>query len=142
MSQCRQLGRRQSICSHISPFRLYADDLFSVVMLRKNYRSHSGILSFSNDQFYGSQLIPSASPNIVDRLLHLEILPSAGFLVIFHGIGGQEEQEAGSPSFFNIAEASQVQRYVDKLLNESSVRIRELMLGLHPKLLTHLYIRE
>lgn len=38
------------------------------------------------------------------------------FPVIFHGVTGLDVREAGSPSFFNVAEVEVLMDYVEKLL--------------------------
>ena len=94
-------------------------------MLRDNYRSHNAILQFPNQRFYGSRLRPHATPDIVDSLLYLDMLPTMGYPVIFHGVRGVEQNVAHNPSYFNVIEASLVARYVAELLADPSVNIHE-----------------
>ncbi|KAG8931375.1 hypothetical protein FRC02_002809 [Tulasnella sp. 418] len=92
----------------------------SVVKLTKNWRNHEAILHFPNEQFYGGDLEVCAPTGVKDALLGSPVLNNPKFPVVFHGVPGQDEQEAGSPSYFNILEISQVTEYVDQLLADQS----------------------
>ena len=53
-----------------------------------------------------------------------------GFPIIFHGVVGKDEQEARSPSWFNINEIDIVADYVEKLMDCRSPRVRADMIGI------------
>ena len=83
----------------------------------KNFRSHEAILSFPNEKFYRGDLQACAPRRVVDSFINKAILPNPRFPILFHGIVGQDDREATSPSFFNIDEVTEVKCYV-KLLKE------------------------
>ena len=85
--------------------------------LVRNYRSHFDILSLPNRLFYEGHLLASADPARSHSHADWEELPAPGFPLIFHAVEGKNEQEANSPSWFNVAECSIVLEYVQKLLS-------------------------
>ena len=92
-----------------------------ITKLVRNYRSHADILKTSNELFYDGHLRSSDKDSEAymrsQSLADWEGLPVQGFPLIFHGIEGKNEQEANSPSWFNIAECTQVLSYVQSLVN-------------------------
>ncbi|NXF64323.1 SDE3 helicase, partial [Ciccaba nigrolineata] len=89
-----------------------------VTKLLWNYRSHETILRIPNELFYDSELKACESDELDVRSLYCawEELPKKGFPVIFHGVCGEEQREAKSPSFFNTAEIEVLVHYLKKLL--------------------------
>ena len=87
----------------------------AVTKLLDNYRSHPTILDQPNRMFYHNELIPSADPVLRSRMCHWEGLVTQGFPLVFHGVVGEENQEANSPSFFNPDEVILVCDYVKRL---------------------------
>ncbi|XP_074706069.1 helicase MOV-10 isoform X1 [Strix aluco] len=81
-------------------------------------RSHETILRIPNELFYDSELKACESDELDVRSLYCawEELPKKGFPVIFHGVCGEEQREAKSPSFFNTAEIEVLVHYLKKLL--------------------------
>ena len=57
-------------------------------------------------------------------------LPTKGFPLVFHGVNGQEEREAKSPSWFNTHEVMQVIEYVKLLMDCKSPRVRPRDIGI------------
>jgi len=91
-----------------------------ITKLVRNYRSHNAILALPNKLFYEGHLQasePGTDPYMRSHTLTgWSELPAKGFPMIFHGIHGTNEQEANSPSWFNIAECTQVLSYVQILV--------------------------
>lgn len=97
--------------------------MFSVVKLVKNFRSHTAILKFPNERFYGGDLKPSASPSVINCYLGSSYLPNnPKFPVVFHAVVGKDDREASSPSFFNAIESMQVKEYVMRLKSDRKFR--------------------
>ncbi|KAH7910666.1 P-loop containing nucleoside triphosphate hydrolase protein [Hygrophoropsis aurantiaca] len=122
----KELGLSKSYLSRMVERPIY--DLQSgrgltVVKLLKNFRNHPAIIAFSNRMFYDNELITSELHQ--DTLLESEIVPSH-FPVLFHSIVGEERQEANSPSYFNISDASVVKRYCDHLTTHDNVLPEEI----------------
>lgn len=92
----------------------YNDHLLTKLL--RNYRSHPAILEKPNEMFYDSELLVCADEIMRNSLQTFDQLPSKGFPIIFHGIEGKDEREENSPSFFNVAEAQQVMKYTNDLL--------------------------
>ncbi|KIO21468.1 hypothetical protein M407DRAFT_44382, partial [Tulasnella calospora MUT 4182] len=126
----KQLGPiiRSSVASHLglaTSFlnRLVGRDVYSalgntgitMIKLTKNWRSHGSILRFPNDTFYDGELEECGPRTIIDSLLSSPVLARANFPIVFHGIAGLDDREAGSPSYFNIDEVSLICKYVDDL---------------------------
>ena len=116
----------------LTPFRS------SVVKLVKNFRSHEAILSFPNEMFYSGDLQTFAPRRVIDSFINKAILPNPRFPILFHGIVGQDDRDASSPSFFNIDEVTEVKHYVMLLkekyrISSSSVLFTKLgLLILYP----------
>ena len=112
--------------------------VFSVVKLVKNFRSHEAILRFPNEKFYRGDLQAFASRQVIDSFINKAILPNPRFPILFHGIVGQDDRDASSPSFFNIDEVTEVKDYVMQLKeryrisSSSGVFIKHRLLILHP----------
>ncbi|KAF1404156.1 putative RNA helicase SDE3, partial [Spheniscus humboldti] len=89
-----------------------------VTKLLWNYRSHEAILRIPNELFYDSELKACESDELDVRSLYCawEELPKKGFPIIFHGVCGEDQREAKSPSFFNTAEIEVLVHYLKKLL--------------------------
>ncbi|KFM03145.1 Putative helicase MOV-10, partial [Aptenodytes forsteri] len=89
-----------------------------VTKLLWNYRSHEAILRIPNELFYDSELKACKSDELDVRSLYCawEELPKKGFPIIFHGVCGEDQREAKSPSFFNTAEIEVLVHYLKKLL--------------------------
>ncbi|KDQ06709.1 hypothetical protein BOTBODRAFT_121128 [Botryobasidium botryosum FD-172 SS1] len=117
--------------------RLMAQDMYSstvghgltTVKLVKNFRSHSAILNFSNEQFYEGELQVRGDPDIINSLIDWEGLVTPKFPVIFHGIAGQDLREGISPSYFNPDEASLVKEYVSALRSNASLGLDDSHIG-------------
>ncbi|KAF8598183.1 P-loop containing nucleoside triphosphate hydrolase protein [Ceratobasidium sp. AG-I] len=100
-----------------------------IVKLLQNYRSHPAILNYSNHVFYDNELEYRADPALTGSLLRFPELPTEGFPIIFHNICGENLREAKSPSFFNIEEATVVNHYVSKLLDDRRFRLEPSQIG-------------
>ncbi|NXC08563.1 SDE3 helicase, partial [Orthonyx spaldingii] len=89
-----------------------------ITKLLWNYRSHKAILKIPNELFYDNELKVCHSDGLDIRNLYCnwEELPKKGFPIIFHGVCGEDQREAKSPSFFNTAEIEVLLHYLKKLL--------------------------
>ncbi|NXN00001.1 SDE3 helicase, partial [Sylvia borin] len=89
-----------------------------ITKLLWNYRSHEAILRIPNELFYDNELkvCNSNGPDIRNLYCTWEELPKKGFPIIFHGVCGEDQREAKSPSFFNTAEIEVLVHYLKKLL--------------------------
>ncbi|NXH43973.1 SDE3 helicase, partial [Dicaeum eximium] len=89
-----------------------------ITKLLWNYRSHEAILRIPNELFYDNELKACESNGLDVRNLYCtwEELPKKGFPIIFHGVCGEDQREAKSPSFFNTAEIEVLVHYLKKLL--------------------------
>ncbi|NWX36340.1 SDE3 helicase, partial [Notiomystis cincta] len=89
-----------------------------ITKLLWNYRSHEAILRIPNELFYDNELKVCRSDGLDIRNLYCawEELPKKGFPIIFHGVCGEDQREARSPSFFNTAEIEVLVHYLKKLL--------------------------
>ncbi|NXM45339.1 SDE3 helicase, partial [Gymnorhina tibicen] len=89
-----------------------------ITKLLWNYRSHEAILRIPNELFYDNELKVCKSDRLDIRNLFCtwEELPKKGFPIIFHGVCGEDQREAKSPSFFNTAEIEVLVHYLKKLL--------------------------
>ncbi|NXD43233.1 SDE3 helicase, partial [Copsychus sechellarum] len=89
-----------------------------ITKLLWNYRSHEAILRIPNELFYDNELkvCRSNGPDIRNVYCTWEELPKKGFPIIFHGVCGEDQREARSPSFFNTAEIEVLVHYLKKLL--------------------------
>ncbi|KZT64423.1 P-loop containing nucleoside triphosphate hydrolase protein [Daedalea quercina L-15889] len=124
----RDLGLRHSYLERLSNMPVYDLSIYrgiTIMKLIKHFRSHPAIIRFSNERFYENELRPSGDPGITHSMLRSTVLDGLNpeFPVIFHGVGGRDEQEEGSPSYFNIEEASLVAKYCDELISDRKVPI-------------------
>ncbi|NXH52071.1 SDE3 helicase, partial [Rhabdornis inornatus] len=89
-----------------------------ITKLLWNYRSHEAILRIPNELFYDNELKVCKRDGLDIRNLYCtwEELPKKGFPIIFHGVCGEDQREAKSPSFFNTAEIEILVHYLKKLL--------------------------
>ncbi|NXI28627.1 SDE3 helicase, partial [Sterrhoptilus dennistouni] len=89
-----------------------------ITKLLWNYRSHEAILKIPNELFYDNELKVCHSNGLDIRNMYCtwEELPKKGFPIIFHGVCGEDQREAKSPSFFNTAEIEVLVHYLKKLL--------------------------
>ncbi|XP_005529450.1 PREDICTED: putative helicase MOV-10 [Pseudopodoces humilis] len=89
-----------------------------ITKLLWNYRSHEAILRIPNELFYENELKVCESDRLDVQNLYCtwEELPKKGFPIIFHGVCGEDQREAKSPSFFNTAEIEVLVHYLKKLL--------------------------
>lgn len=101
----------------------------------KHFRSHPAIIRFSNERFYANELRPTGDPAITHSMLRSTVLDDLNpeFPIIFHGVGGRDQQEEGSPSYFNIEEASIVAKYCDELVSDKKVPICTSLLPIAPR---------
>ena len=90
--------------------------------LVKSFRSHSAILHFPNERFYGGDLEACADPNVVNAYLGTRHVVNPKFPIVFHSISGKDNREASSPSYFNVDEAGMVKEAVVKLLTDTKIR--------------------
>ena len=86
-----------------------------VTKLLNNYRSHPRILDLPNRLFYDGELIASADVALRSKMCGWDGLVTQRFPLIFHGVVGEENQEANCPSFFNPEEIKVVCDYLQKL---------------------------
>uniref|UniRef100_A0A8C3BIF9 RNA helicase n=1 Tax=Cairina moschata TaxID=8855 RepID=A0A8C3BIF9_CAIMO len=95
-----------------------------VTKLLWNYRSHEAILRIPNELFYDSELKACEGDEFDIRNFYCawEELPKKGFPIIFHGVCGEDQREAKSPSFFNTAEIEILVQYLKKLLQSQGKR--------------------
>ncbi|KAG8929260.1 hypothetical protein FRC01_004607 [Tulasnella sp. 417] len=126
------LGLATSFLNRLVDRDIYADSAnagLTMVKLTKNWRSHEAILRFPNDNFYNGELEVCAPCTVTDSLLGSPVLARSNFPVVFHGIAGRDDREAGSPSYFNIDEVSLIYKYVDELRSERTRRLTDLDIG-------------
>ncbi|KAI5120592.1 hypothetical protein M0805_008070, partial [Coniferiporia weirii] len=101
----------------------------TLVKLTKNWRSHPAILKFPNDAFYRGDLQACADPALTHSICgRWDGLVKKDFPIVFHGVSGKDER-SGSPSYFNIDEASIVKEYVKSLLDEKGLRLKPEDIG-------------
>lgn len=129
----KELGLEKSYLERLMEFPAY-DEVqqhgISIVKLIRNFRSHPAILRFPNERFYGNDLIPAGDTEIINAYIGCDILPARKFPIIFHAISGRDEREEKSPSFFNIAEATQVRWYVEALQANQQVQTSNDEIGI------------
>ena len=99
-----------------------------VVKLVKNYRSHEAILAFPNARFYANELVTCAPDEKRNACLNASVLVNKKYPVVFHSISGTNERESTSPSYFNALEAEQVKHYIEELVADRHLNIREYFL--------------
>jgi len=66
--------------------------------------------------FYEGELEPKADPFVTHSMLNWALLPNKKVPLVFHGVVGEDQREARSPSYFNPEEAAIVVQYVQDLL--------------------------
>lgn len=93
----------------------YNPDLLTKLI--RNYRSHSSLLALPSFMFYENELVACAPVEVAERMAHFSWLPKPGVPLLFHGVRGENYQEADSPSWCNPAEVYHVIRYLQLLLN-------------------------
>ncbi|KAF4530667.1 hypothetical protein B566_EDAN004906 [Ephemera danica] len=105
----KSLGLDQSLLERLmlncELYQKQEDGKYNALVLTKlvrNFRSHPTILKVPNQLFYDGEL---------------QYLKTKGVPLIVHGVEGKDEQDEGSPSFFNIAEVNQVVQYVEKIFD-------------------------
>eukprot|EP01130_Rhizamoeba_saxonica_P000568 TRINITY_DN10536_c0_g1_i1.p1 TRINITY_DN10536_c0_g1~~TRINITY_DN10536_c0_g1_i1.p1 ORF type:complete len:581 (-),score=120.45 TRINITY_DN10536_c0_g1_i1:45-1661(-) len=106
-----------------------------ITKLVNNYRSHEKLLELPSQLFYDNELKPcgdAAITNIFTRRNNFFDLPNQDIPLIFHGLStSQDDREEGSPSFFNIQEASTIFEYIYAIRTDSKLRetIKEKDIG-------------
>ena len=98
------------------------DEMYPVETITKllnNFRSHPKLLHLPSKLFYDNELKPKADEFVTHSMLNWSELPNKKVPLIFHGIVGDDQREAKSPSFFNPEEAAKVVEYVQNLLDSS-----------------------
>ncbi|KAG9044287.1 hypothetical protein FS837_008417 [Tulasnella sp. UAMH 9824] len=126
------LGLATSFLNRLVDREIYSNPAnagVTMVKLTKNWRSHDAILRFPNETFYNSELEVCGPCTVIDSLLGSPVLAKKNFPVVFHGIAGLDEREAGSPSYFNIDEVSLIYKYVDELKNDRARRLTDHDIG-------------
>lgn len=63
-------------------------------------------------------------------IIFFQGLPTKGFPMVFHGVNGEDEREANSPSWFNRQEIMVVIDYVDQLMDCKSPRVNAESIGI------------
>jgi len=106
-----------------------------ITKLIRNYRSHPDILYLPNKLFYAGHLLPNQDKESEAYMRSYSLaswseLPAPGFPLIFHGIEGKNEREANSPSWFNIAECTQVLDYVKLLTSDKQAQVSACNIGI------------
>ncbi|RXW14391.1 hypothetical protein EST38_g11467 [Candolleomyces aberdarensis] len=126
-SIARTLGLETSYLERLMAREVYDETAGhgkTVVKLTQNFRSHSAILKFPNDQFYSGDLEQCAPSSSINTYLSSPFLANPKFPVVFHSVLGKDDREASSPSFFNIDEALVVKSYVQQLKETRDRRFR------------------
>ncbi|KAG7441339.1 RNA helicase [Guyanagaster necrorhizus] len=98
----------------------------TVVELLQNFRSHPGILAFSNAQFYRNRLRACGDPMLTRSFENWDELPTKKFPIIFHAVVGRDQREKSSPSYFNIDEATLVKKYCLRLVEKKGTRAEHI----------------
>ncbi|KAL0066331.1 hypothetical protein AAF712_006589 [Marasmius tenuissimus] len=131
-SVARRLGLGASYIERLMGREVY-DEVegygISVMKLTKNYRSHSAILRFPNEQFYRGDLEPCADPGITDLFLNSIHVVSPKFPIVFHSVFGKDDREASSPSYFNVDEVTVVKSVLEKLRSDPRIRLNDDDIG-------------
>ncbi|EGO29183.1 hypothetical protein SERLADRAFT_456582, partial [Serpula lacrymans var. lacrymans S7.9] len=129
----RELGLDISYIERLMTTEAYDMRIYTgttVVKLVKNFRSHKIILQFPNERFYGNDLEPCADRKIANAMLGSSQLATKYFPIVFHAVHGRDQQEASSPSFFNIDEITQVKTYVEALRADRLYRATDDDIGI------------
>ena len=96
-----------------------------ITKLIYSYRCHPDIMKIPNRLFYEGDLIDATSEE--SRVLcGWNGLKNPKFPLIFHGINGENDREANSPSWFNRAEIEQVLYYVNNVLQTTRTDIKDI----------------
>ncbi|XP_071388139.1 putative helicase mov-10-B.1 [Centroberyx affinis] len=124
-SMARKCGMEVSLLERLMrDFLMYKKDergVFNnrfVTKLLSNYRSHPAILEIPNKLFYDGELEPCAAERKRNSYCSWKHLPREGFPLIFHGVVGNNDREANSPSFFNKEEVDVLLDYLKKLIHD------------------------
>jgi helicase MOV-10 len=96
-----------------------------VVKLTKNFRSHNSILKFPSEKFYHGDLQCCGETKVTNFYLNSPHIVSKNFPIVFHSVSGKDDQEASSPSFFNIDEVTLVKQLVQKLRSDRKLHISQ-----------------
>ena len=84
--------------------------------LVRSYRAHPHLLKVPSELFYNDELVSCAGQEAYEFCdKDVDFLMKSDVPLIFHGIKGDCSQDRDSPSWYNIAEVSQVAHYVRKL---------------------------
>ncbi|KAH9829555.1 P-loop containing nucleoside triphosphate hydrolase protein [Rhodofomes roseus] len=130
----RELGLGYPYMERLLKIPVYDLNLYggiTITKLVKHFRSHPAIIGISNRLFYANELQPLGDKAITHSMLRSTCLDGLNpqFPVVFHAISGTDEQEAGSPSYFNKAEASLVARYCEELVADLKVPLSAKDIG-------------
>lgn len=87
-----------------------------IVQLTDNFRSHHSILSYSNKQFYNSELKAKQKESVANFALDWKLLPNPKVPIIFHASWTKSELEGTSQ--YNSGDIHIVKKYVYSLLND------------------------
>ncbi|KAH9930514.1 P-loop containing nucleoside triphosphate hydrolase protein, partial [Epithele typhae] len=126
-SIARELGLGKSYLERLIERPVYAPPVarnLLYVKLVKNFRSHPSILQYPNEQFYEGELEACADPGHTNAFIGSPQLVSPNFPVVFQNVAGENEQEATSPSYFNILEATEVVERIEQLLADTAHPVR------------------
>ncbi|KAI0344525.1 P-loop containing nucleoside triphosphate hydrolase protein [Trametopsis cervina] len=129
---CRELGFTKSYLDRLMENPIYDEVTGSgitITKLVKNWRSHTSILHFPNKEFYGGDLVACGDPLVTGSMTRWDGLVKKNFPIIFHGVQGKDMREASSPSYFNIEEASQVNKYIKSLMEDRKLRLKPEYIG-------------
>jgi superfamily I DNA and/or RNA helicase len=89
----------------------------------RNYRSHPKILHLYSSLFYGDELTAHGNFDTIHKFSKWDGIQTPNFPIIFHGIEGKDEREAGSPSWFNSHEVMQVLEYIQKIMKYYDAKV-------------------
>ena len=78
--------------------------------------SHPKLLTLPSELFYDRELEAKADTFVTHSMVNWSQLPNKKVPLIFHGVVGEDQREARSPSYFNPEEAAIVVQYVQDLL--------------------------
>merc|ERR1712223_411507 len=88
----------------------------AITKLLNNFRSHPKLLTLPSELFYDRELEAKADTFVTHSMVNWSQLPNKKVPLIFHGVVGEDQREARSPSYFNPEEAAIVVQYVQDLL--------------------------
>ncbi|XP_072174451.1 RNA helicase Mov10l1-like [Diadema setosum] len=137
-----ELGLEQSLLERLMKRDLYRRDPkkfrdhggynpLLVTKLVNNYRSHPMLLTLPSKRFYHNELNACANIEMREMLCGWSVLPNQGGCpFIFHGIQGMDIKEGNSPSWCNPAEAVQAVTYLQQLLNDPTLHLKETDIGI------------